>query len=114
MKITELEFHGGSGFETAVTVTSAEAAPTTVAHGYDCWGYKRVLVVVHTLTAITDWSGQLYVYGDDEWVLANGGNFDNMGNNTFAEWFDIEGFTRVQFVIDAQTGTSQKRALKIM
>jgi hypothetical protein len=104
-------------FATARTVALAESAPTVVTDGIACWGYQRVQVMVYSLTAITTWSGQLYLYGgpsaDKAWVKANNCDFNLMGNNTFTEWFDLSGWERYVFTIDALTGTSLKVAGRV-
>lgn len=118
MQVTELNHSIGYDHNADVSVTTAESAPSAAGDGYAIGGKKRALVLVKDLSSIVDYSLQGYVYGgasgNKDWCLLNNADFDNVGNNTFAEWFDVEGFERFEMIVDAITGTSLKRSILIL
>ena len=85
--------------ETAVTVSAAEAAPSSNTDGTDCQGFNTAAVSIHTLTGSPTYSLDVWLYTGAVWVQASGGSgapaaFADL-TNTFGQIFNIAGFDRV-------------------
>jgi hypothetical protein len=96
------------------TVSSAESAPTTSAHGTDCAGFNTVVVAIHTLVGSPTYSLDIWLFEGTAWVQASDGAgapavFTDL-TATFTQIFNISGFDRVLVRISAMTGTSLDRS----
>ena len=101
------------GWATDRTVTTADSAPSGASDGVDVSAGDIFAVQTHTLTAITAYDLQLWVYGNAAWSKARQGTFSAVGNNTWADTFDVTCYTRAFVQVSAITGTSLKMSTRV-
>ena len=97
------------------TVTSADDAPTLKTEGSDVEVATRYAVLVTGLDTITSYTVELWVaggpeVGDDDgdswgWSMASQQSY-SLGDETFAETFDVEDYGRAFLRVSAIVGTS--------
>ena len=89
------------------TITGAESAPALATDGIACETYRSVGVTFTSVTA-TNYQLQVWVYDGTGWAQATdsaGDVIDIHGiTTTWAQTFDVAGFSRFAVIVSAGTG----------
>ncbi len=94
-------------------VTAAEADPTLVTEGISVEGFGRLSVAFHTLTGVTSYDLQVWMWDGAVWARAADASnalIDIDGiTTTWAQQFDVAGFSRAFVQVNAGVGFGSLR-----
>lgn len=104
--------------DTTATLTAAQSAPSTANDGVDCDGMSHVAVSIHSLSAVTAWTVEIWVYDGENWVQADDGTGSSEAalsgtNKTRGETYQVAGFKRVMARLSSLTGTSLEISTRV-
>jgi len=103
-------------WETSAALTAAESAPSSDSDGIDCKGYSQIGFSVHTLTAVTAFTVQLWLQTDGVWVKASDADGVVKSHTGTSETMTVIAncapFDRAAVQLTAITGTSLKHSIR--